>query len=68
MRISVEIDDELMAEAMAVLGARTEQEVVERALKQYVQPYRRRRALDVLGTLHWEGDLDEMREMRTFPE
>lgn len=61
MRTNIAIDDKLMAEAMAVSGARTKKAVVEEALRLLVQ----RRALEELrslrGKIEWVGDLDAMR-------
>jgi Arc/MetJ family transcription regulator len=66
LRTNIDIDDELMAEAMTATGAKTKRAAVEVALEAVVRRHRQRRALDRLGTFHWEGDLDEMRQMRTF--
>ena len=61
MRTNIEIDDGLMADAMAATGARTKREAVEIALKSAVQLGRQARALEELWGMGWEGDLDEMR-------
>ncbi len=61
MRTNIEIDDALMAEAMAVTGTRTKRETVERALRDLVQISRQRAILKLRGKIEWVGDLDEMR-------
>ena len=66
MRTNIEIDDQLMAEAMEATGATTKRATVEEALKTVVRRHRQRRILDLVGRLDWDGDLDQMREMRTF--
>ncbi|WP_157015217.1 type II toxin-antitoxin system VapB family antitoxin [Mesorhizobium xinjiangense] len=65
MRTNIDIDEELMAEAMALSGAKTKKETVERALRDLVR--RRRAVKDILalqGKIEWEGDLDAMRRDR----
>ena len=58
------IDDALLTEAMAAAGLTTKKATVEEALRRLVQRHRRRRALDDMAGLGWEGDLPEMREGR----
>lgn len=64
MRTNIELDDELIAEAMAATGLPTKRATVEEALRVLVLQYRRRTALANLAGLGWEGDLDAMREGR----
>lgn len=61
MRTNIEIDDELMAEAMKALGTKTKRETVEEALRRYVQIMRQREILKLRGKLEWSGDLEAMR-------
>ena len=61
MRTNIEIDDELMAEAMKALGTKTKRETVEEALRRYVQIRRQREILRLRGKLEWSGDLEAMR-------
>ncbi|MEE2917282.1 MAG: type II toxin-antitoxin system VapB family antitoxin [Pseudomonadota bacterium] len=61
MRTNIEIDDELMAEAMKALGTKTKRETVEEALRRYVQIMRQRELLKLRGKLEWSGDLEAMR-------
>ncbi|WP_033922109.1 type II toxin-antitoxin system VapB family antitoxin [Sphingomonas sp. 37zxx] len=64
MRTNVEIDDELMAKAMAASEATTKREVIDEALRTYVRLKNQRSLLALKGTVKWEGDLDEMRQNR----
>lgn len=66
MRTNIDIDDKLMAEAMKITGLTTKKAVVEDGLKHLIASSRRRRALENLAGIGWEGDLDEMREGWTF--
>jgi Arc/MetJ family transcription regulator len=62
MRTNIEIDDELLAEAMKVSGAKTKRATVEEALKQFVNLAAQRQTLKELKGMGWDGDLDEMRK------
>jgi Arc/MetJ family transcription regulator len=64
MRTNIEIDDGLLAEAMAVTGLDTKKSAVEAGLRRLVQSYRRQNALADLAGLGWEGDLDASRKGR----
>ena len=59
---TLEIDDALLEEAMALLRAKNPKMLIEEELRASV---RRRKAqlelLDLGGTVEWEGDLDAMR-------
>lgn len=61
MRTNIELDEDLMAEAMRVTGLKTKKAAVEEALRRLVTTERRREALKNLAGMGWEGDLDEMR-------
>jgi len=61
MRTNIEIDDKLLAEAMAVSGLATKKATVEEALRRLVQQNRQRQAIANLAGLGWEGDLERMR-------
>lgn len=49
MLTNIDIDDELIAQAMQVSGARTKREVVDRALREMVARARRPRLRDIWG-------------------
>lgn len=61
MRTNIDIDDALMAEAMAASGAKTKKAVVEVALHELVRRRRQRDVLKSFGTIEWVGDLEDMR-------
>lgn len=54
MITNIDIDEDLVAEAMKVSGARTKREVVDRALREMVARAKRPRFRDFLGI----GDID----------
>jgi Arc/MetJ family transcription regulator len=64
MRTNVEIDDDLIAAAMAATGLTTKEATVEEALRRLVRRHLRQGALAEIADLGWEGDLAAMREGR----
>jgi Arc/MetJ family transcription regulator len=66
MRTNIEIDDELIREALRVSGLKTKRAAVEAGLKALIRLSRQKKILDLAGKVHWEGNLDESREGR-FP-
>jgi Arc/MetJ family transcription regulator len=67
MRTNVEIDDELMRQAIKASGKTTKKEVVEEALRLVVQLKKQEGILKLFGKVQWDGDLNEMRSSR-FPD
>lgn len=67
MRTNIVIDDELMAQAMRAVNAKTKREAVENGLKILVQLEQQTRVRKARGKLHWEGDLEAMRRDRGAP-
>jgi Arc/MetJ family transcription regulator len=61
MRISIDIDDRLMKQAMRARGAATKREAVETAVRLLVSLKQQERLRRLRGKLKWEGDLDAMR-------
>ena len=64
MRTNIEIDDALLAEAMAATGQTTKKGTVEEALRRVVRLHRQKWAGEALAGIGWEGDLDAMRDDR----
>jgi Arc/MetJ family transcription regulator len=58
MRTNIEIDNELMEEALKVTGSRTEREVVDLALRELVQRRRRKDMLELVGKVSIREDYD----------
>ena len=61
MRTNIEIDDNLMSDALAMTGVRTKKEAVELGLKTLIKLKKQERIKQFKGKLRWEGDLEEMR-------
>jgi Arc/MetJ family transcription regulator len=67
MRTNIEIDDELIAEALRVSGLKTKRAAVAAGLQALIRRHRQKKILDLAGKVHWEGNLAESREGRSPP-
>lgn len=65
MRTNIDIDDDLMREAMRASGAATKRAVVEQGLRMLVQVRGQRAIRQLRGRVTWSGDLDASRIGRT---
>ena len=66
MRTNIEIDDNLIEEALRVSGLKTKRAAVEAGLRALIRLGRQKKILDLAGKVHWEGNLDESRQSRDF--
>lgn len=64
MRTNIDIDDDLMAEALRRSGAPTKRAAVEEGLRLLIQTRRQAGLRRLRGKVQWEGDLDESRAGR----
>jgi Arc/MetJ family transcription regulator len=62
VRTNIEIDDDLLAEAMGATGSAIKRATVDEALRTVVRLFRQKKAIEELRGIGWEGDLDAMRE------
>ena len=60
-RTNIEIDDDLIAEAMRRYGLATKREAVDFALRRLVGPVMTREEMLAMEGSGWEGDLDQLR-------
>jgi Arc/MetJ family transcription regulator len=67
MRTNIDIDDELLAAAMAATGLPTKRATVEEALRRLVRRHEQKQAIAEMAGLGWEGDLDAMRSGKLPP-
>lgn len=65
MRTNIDIDDDLLAQALEVSGLRTKKAVVEDALRLLVETAGQRQAIENMRGMGWEGDLDAIRSNRS---
>lgn len=64
MRTNIELDDSLMAEAMAITGLSTKRATVEEALRRLIRNERQKKAIESMRGMGWEGGLDALRGTR----
>jgi Arc/MetJ family transcription regulator len=61
MRTNIDIDDQLMREAMRTSGKRTKRAAVEAGLRLLVQTQAQAKIRRLRGKIQWQGDLDASR-------
>ena len=66
MRTNIDIDDDLMREAMRASGATTKRAAVERGLSMLIQVRGQRAIRQLRGKVKWTGDLHASRLDRDF--
>lgn len=64
-RTNIELDENLVQEAMRLTHKKTKKELVNFALDQLVKRSKRKQLLAMEGRIPWEGDLEESRKSRT---
>mgnify|MGYP001268922783 CR=1 FL=1 len=65
MRTNIDIDDKIVAELMALTGAKTKRQVVDEALRAQLDWTRAaKEILSLQGKVEWEGDLSALRRGR----
>ena len=65
MRTNIDIDDDLMREAMRASGATTKRAVVEQGLRMLIDVRGQRAVKHLRGKVQWTGDLSVSRLGRT---
>jgi Arc/MetJ family transcription regulator len=68
MRTNIEIDDELMREAMKSSGATTKKAAVEAGLRLLAKTYNQGSIRRLRGKIQWEGNLALSRKARLGDE
>ncbi|GAA4798335.1 type II toxin-antitoxin system VapB family antitoxin [Olivibacter ginsenosidimutans] len=63
MRTNIELDENLIKQALQISKLRTKKDVVHEALKQYIISMQRKHILSLRKQGTWEGDLDQMRSL-----
>ena len=61
MRTNIEIDDQLIQQAMRSTGAETKKAVVDAGLRLLVKTHEQASIRGLRGKVRWEGDLNESR-------
>lgn len=63
-RTNIVLDEELIKKGLKVTGIKTRRALVDHALRELLRRESQKRILQLRGKIHWEGNLDEMRQMR----
>lgn len=58
MRVSIDVDEKLMRDALRVTGVKTKREVVELGLRTLLRLRKQASIRRLRGKLAWDGDLD----------
>lgn len=61
MRTNIDLDDQLINKALKYSEFSTKKDVVNAALRDFVEKYAKLELLKMRGSMVWEGDLEEMR-------
>ena len=61
VRTTIVIDDQLMAEALRLSGARTKKQALEEGLRLLIRAKLQEKVRRLRGSVRWTGDLDAMR-------
>ncbi|MEJ2750131.1 MAG: type II toxin-antitoxin system VapB family antitoxin [Anaerolineae bacterium] len=64
MRTNIVLDDNLIDRARQLTGLTTKRAVIEEALQLLVSMYEQEQIRNLRGKLHWEGNLNQLRENR----
>ena len=64
MATNLEIDNELIQEALKLGGHRTKRSVVEAALQEYVQRRKQLKITELFGTIEYEDNYDYKQQRR----
>jgi len=62
-RTNIEIDIDLIKEAMQLTELRTIKDVVHHSLRELIKLEKRKKLLKLKGKVTWEGDLNDMRSI-----
>lgn len=58
MATNLQIDPELLEQALRVSGEKTKKAAVTRALREFIARRKQREILDLFGSLDWDPDYD----------
>lgn len=68
MRTNIDIDDDLLAEAMQLTGQKPKKGVVAEALARIVRSHRQHQAVMDMAGLGWDGEEKQLRQEWEFDD
>jgi Arc/MetJ family transcription regulator len=63
-RTNIELNDQLVKEAMQLTNKKTKKDLVNYAIEELVSKLKRKKILELEGKIAWKGDLNETRKSR----
>lgn len=63
-RTNIVIDEKLMEKGLMLTGIKTRRSLVDYALRELLRRESQKKILDLKGKIHWEGNLEGMRDLR----
>jgi len=64
MRTTIDLDDDMVKEAMDLLGVKTKRAAIQRSLQEVIRRERRNRLKDRFGSLDLQLTLNDLEKMR----
>ncbi len=64
MRTNIDLDESLVTRGLKLSGLRTKKDLVNMALREFIRRKDQKKILELHGKIHWEGNLDLMRQNR----
>jgi Arc/MetJ family transcription regulator len=64
-RTNIVLDDKLVKDCMKATGIKTQKSLIDHALHELLRHENQIKILELKGSIHWEGDLDEWRQGRS---
>ena len=64
LRTNIVLDENLIERAQKLTGIKTKREIVQEALRTLILLHEQAEVRQFRGKLKWEGNLDEMRQVR----
>jgi len=65
-QINISIDETLIKEGLKETGLKTKKDLIDFALRELLRRKNLKKLLQLKGTIHWEGDLKQMRQRRNL--
>ncbi|NQU65191.1 MAG: type II toxin-antitoxin system VapB family antitoxin [SAR324 cluster bacterium] len=65
-RTNIVIDENLIETGLKVTGLKTQRALVDFALRELLRREAQTRILELRGNIDWKGDLDAMRQTRSY--
>ena len=64
-RTNIVLDERLVRQGLKFTGIKTRRALIDHALRELVRRGNQTGLMDLKGRIHWEGDLGNMRKIRT---